>query len=198
MAVWCVRLAYISTAIDTVFHFAARNDFPSVQCLLSRTCPLHVEVSFHSVMEQDADIRENLYFKIVLSDVAKDDLTLLLVLPFTLQGNRAACVPMHIGIRVDGPGQDAGLGSEVTDDTSFLRKTRCDVYNPQRGLRQCRVLSTRWPSRPPCPRSTSSFSSKASHRDHFGWFHGLQHSLYACLSGFFGDGIGLTIVLSPA
>ena len=62
-----MRLAYISTAIDRVFHFAARNDFTSVQCLLSRTCPLHVEVSFHSVMEQDADIRENLYVNIVLS-----------------------------------------------------------------------------------------------------------------------------------
>ena len=32
--------------------------------------------------------------------------TLSMVLPFILQGNRAACFPMHIGIRVDDPCQD--------------------------------------------------------------------------------------------
>ena len=33
--------------------------------------------------------------------------TLSMVLPFTLQGNRAACFPMHIEIRVDDPCRDA-------------------------------------------------------------------------------------------
>ena len=38
-------------AFDTVFQFAARNKFLSVLCLLSHTCPLHVGVSFQSVMK---------------------------------------------------------------------------------------------------------------------------------------------------
>ena len=48
-------------------------------------------ISFQSVTKGDADTRRDSHANIVLSGVAKDDLTLSMVLPFTRQGDTSGC-----------------------------------------------------------------------------------------------------------